>query len=146
MVHVNGIEGHPAITDASTNITIIFDPETSLPTRIRVYEDHQIFGHSTSDMLLYNYTEIAGVKFPRNFKLLYNDDLMVLEMLFGSIEINFDFAEDFFSGLPNNAINQTVLGLQPYAAKQSETYSSAEVFDSSYVSLLNGARIRFLTF
>lgn len=130
-LEVNGIRGHPSITDASTNITVVFDPETFLPSRIRVYEDHQIFGRSTSDMLLYNYTEIDGIKFAKNVKLLYNEDLMVLEMLYGSIKTNPSLPTNFFLGLPSTIINETIFELQPAAAEVSETYTSAEVFESS---------------
>lgn len=128
---VNGIEGHPAVTDASTDITIIFDPQTFLPSRIRVYEDHQIFGRSTSDMLLYNCTETDGITFARNIKLLYNEELMILEMLYSSIVINSSLRADFFAGLPSTMINETISGLQPAAAEVSVTHTSAEVFESS---------------
>ena len=131
MLQINDIPNHPALTDASTNITVIFDPHTFLPTRVRVYEDHQIFGRSTNDILLYNYTVIDGISFAQNVKLLYNEDLMILEMLYESFNVNPVFPPNFFSGLSIALINQTVLGLPPKAAEVSNLYNSAEVFDSS---------------
>ena len=130
-VDINNVGPRPAITDSSTNLTIIFDPDTYLPSRIRAYENHQIFGPSTSDILLYNYTKIEGVSFARNIKLLYNEDLLLQEMLYDSITVNPELSSDFFAGLPESAINQTLFGLPPTVPQQSELYNSAEVFESS---------------
>jgi len=130
-IDVNGAAPHPSLTDASTNLTIIFDPETFLPSRVRSYENHQIFGPSISDFLVYNYTEIDGIQFPRNFKLLYNEDLMLIEMLVDTIVVNPTFDPDFFIGLPVSEVNSTLLALMPTAAQQTEIYTPAEVFESS---------------
>ena len=128
---VNGVGPHPTLTDANTNLTIIFDPRTYLPSRIRAYEDHQVFGPSTSDFLLYNYTEIDGIQFPRNFKLLYNEDNMLIEMLVDTITVNPTFDTDHFAVVPLSEIGSTILGNPPTPARDSQTYTPAEVFESS---------------
>ena len=130
-VDINRAGPHPAVTDTSTNLTIIFDPHTFLPTRVRAYEDHQVFGQSTSDFVLYNYTEIEGIKFPRNFKLLYNEDKMLIEMLVNSITVNPVFEANFFTGLSPSEVNSTFLALPSTAPQQSLVYTPAEVFESS---------------
>ena len=130
-MNVNNDGLYPALSDTSRNLTVIFDPETYLPSRIRAYENHQIFGQSTSDVLLYNYTEIHGVQFARNMKLLYNEDLMLQEMLLDSITANPTLPSDFFDEIPESAINQNLFGLRPTAPEISVEYNSAEVFESS---------------
>ena len=130
-VNINNAGPHPALVNSALNLTVVFDPDTYLPTRVRAYENHKIFGPSTNDILLYNYTEIQGTHFARNVKLLYNEDLMLQEMLFDSITINATFPSNFFTGLPYNTINQTIFGLPPTPAAFSELYDTAEVFESS---------------
>lgn len=118
------------MTDTVTNITVILDPQTFLPTRIRAYEDHQIFGLSTNDFLVYNYTEVNGIQFPLNVRVLYNDK-MLIEMLTDSITANPTFDANFFAGLPLSEVDTTILALQPSVPQQSEFYNSAEVFEYS---------------
>ena len=130
-VNINGAEPHPALVNSALNLTVVFDPDTFLPTRVRAHENHKIFGPSTNDILLYNYTEIEGIRFAQNVKLLYNEDLMLQEMLFDSIIINATFPSDFFTGLSYNMINQTIFGLPPTPPAFSDLYDSAEVFESS---------------
>lgn len=128
---VNDCASYPAIHDSLTNLTIIFDPSSYLPSRIRAYEDHLILGPSTSDVILYNYTETAGIKFARNIKLLYNEDIMLQEILYDSVSVNPKLSSDFFAGLPEAAINQTMFGMPPMPPKASEKYGAAEVFENT---------------
>ena len=97
-----------------------------VPTKIIKFS-----GRSTNDILLYNYTEIRGFHLARNMKLLYNEDLMLQEMLYDSITRNPTFPSDVFTGLPESAVSGTLFGLPPAAAQESELYTSAEVFESS---------------
>lgn len=129
-IDINDVGPHPAVTDTVTNITVILDPQTFLPTRIRAYEDHQIFGLSTNDFLVYNYTEVNGIQFPLNVRVLYNDK-MLIEMLTDSITANPTFDANFFAGLPLSEVDTTILALQPSVPQQSEFYNSAEVFEYS---------------
>jgi hypothetical protein len=94
------------VNDEILNITVIFDPSTDLPYIIRSYEDHPIFGLSTNDLQLSNYTSIDGVFFPQRFQTIYNTPLgseAVLEdFLIENIEINPHFPSDYFTGVPAN--------------------------------------------
>ena len=121
----------PAIHDAATNLTVIFDPETYLPTRVRAHEDHQILGSSTSDYVLYNYTETDGIMFARNIKLMYNSNIMLQEILYDDIIVNPTLSDDYFAPLPVSAVNQTLFGIPPTPALQVGPYSPAEVFENT---------------
>ena len=64
-------------------------------------------------------------------KLLYNEDIMLQEVLFDSVIVNPDLPLDFFLTLPESSVNQTLFGLPPGAPQSSEEYKSAEVFEYS---------------
>ena len=124
---------YPALTDAYLNITVAFDSKTFLPHIVRAYEDHHIFGNSTSDFILYNYTAVAGVQIPRRIKLMYNEDNLLVDALIGDIEANPKFSQGYFDGLPQSAISQTALQISPRPAAASAEYGDAEVFEFAYV-------------
>lgn len=128
---VNNVVSNPALHDSSTNLTVIFDSETYLPSRIRAYEDHLILGPATSDLILYNYTETEGIMFARNTKLLYNSDVMLQEILYDSITVNPKLSDDFFAPLPPAIANQTLFAIPPTVPEASELYGAAEVFENS---------------
>ena len=121
---------YPSITDTSLNITIAFRPDTFLPYIVRSYEDHQIYGRSENDYILYNYTSVAGVQFPRRIKIIYNDQ-QIFDTLIDTIDVNPNFPANFFQGLPENQIKSTVFASPPAPAKASSEYGDAEVFEFS---------------
>lgn len=127
----------PAVTDHSLNITVIFDPETFLPYLIRSYEDHLIFGNSTNDYVLTNYTETSGMMFPRLVQIMYNENSLLLHSLRDTITINATFTDGFFSGLPLSLINETYSLLPPSAPVSSTEYGAAEVFENKSVASEN---------
>ncbi|RFN52385.1 metallo-beta-lactamase superfamily protein [Fusarium flagelliforme] len=77
-----------AIHDKSSNISIILDKDTALPHIVRSYENHPFWGPSTRDYVLQNYTTEEGVKFPRRFKTVYNDDRVVEDFSVADVLIN----------------------------------------------------------
>ncbi|KAL5583885.1 hypothetical protein FOVSG1_015236 [Fusarium oxysporum f. sp. vasinfectum] len=119
----------PAVYDESTGIAILFDSDTHLPHIIRSYEDHPIFGPSTHDLLIYNYTDVGGVKFPQRFKTIYNNKHVTADYAADRILINVDHAPGFFIG-PGN-------GTVPEASSPTRhpDYSFAEIgeFSDSFV-------------
>ena len=121
---------YPAVTDAYLNITVAFEPDTHLPYIIRSYEDHHIYGNSTSDFVVYNYTAVAGVRFPRRIKLMYNEDNMLIDTLIDTVEVNPSFPSDFFQGLPVSEVNRTLLQISPVPPSPSAEYGDAEVFEN----------------
>ena len=131
MVRINGARLYPAVTDSALNLTVIFDPDTYLPSRIRAYEHHEILGPSTNDVLLYNYTTVNGIGLPQNIKLLYNEDLMLQEISLDSFEVNQNLTSDFFQGLPPIIVNQTVSGAPPTPPLYSDFYNPAQIFEFS---------------
>jgi len=115
-----------AVHDQNLNLTIIFDPITSLPFIIRSYEEHPIFGICTNDLQLTNYTSINGILFPQRFQTIYNTPLesnAVLEdFLVENIEINPSFPNTFFEGLPANESSTVKV-----APEEIAEYSHAEI-------------------
>ena len=122
---------YPAITDNSLNLTIVFRPDTFLPYIVRSYEDHHIFGRSSNDLVLYNYTAVAGVNFPRRIKIVYNEDEQLLDTLIDTIEVNPSFPENYFEGLPKSQVKNTAFANAPTPAEISTEYGEAEVFEYS---------------
>ncbi|RBQ72874.1 hypothetical protein FVER14953_20555 [Fusarium verticillioides] len=59
-----------SLEDAGMGLKLPAD--TKLPYIIRSYEYHGIYGNSTQDLVVYNYTTVDGVKFPGRFKIMYN--------------------------------------------------------------------------
>ena len=128
-IKFHGIE-HPALTDAYLGITVLFKTYTYLPYISRTYQRHDIYGNSTNDFVVYNYTSVAGVQFPRRIKLIYNEDNMLIHPLIGRIDVNPSFPSDFFSGIPLSQISNTGLGLPP-SPPADTPYGNAAVFESS---------------
>ena len=83
--------------DKSLNLTVILDPENNVPYIIRSYENHAIYGPSMHDLLVYDYIPVDGVLFPRRFKTVYNNDLVLEDFLATSVLVNVA-TEDLFSG------------------------------------------------
>ena len=121
---------YPAVTDTDLNITIAFRPDTFLPYIIRSYEYHDIFGKSSNDFVVYNYTEVAGVQFPRRIKIVYNEDSLLLDTLIDTVEVNPSFPSGFFQGLPSSQVHETAFKIPPAPAAPSVEYGEAEVFEN----------------
>lgn len=120
----------PAVYDSSLNITVLFDPDTFLPYIVRSPEEHRIFGSSTNDFVLTNYTEVEGMKFPQTVQLMYNQNSLILQSLRDTIIVNPSFPDGFFTGLPTSQINQTYSLLPPAAPELSIEFGTAEVFEN----------------
>lgn len=120
------------VFDPSLNLSIILDANTHLPYIIRSFEDHQIFGPSTNDLMVYNYTSINGVMFPRRFKIVYNNVHLLADFLVDRVDVNPVFPAGFFNPLPISA-NAPVPALEI-----STEYGSAEIGEYSSNMLYNG--------
>jgi hypothetical protein len=134
MITVRDVQ-YPSITDNSLNLTVILDPTTHLPYLIRTYEDHHIFGKSSNDFVVYNYTAVGGVQIPRRIKVYYNDQHMLLDTIYDNIEINPSFGSGYFDGIPTAQVANTELGLMPSPATAEAEYGDAEVFENTLVML-----------
>ncbi|KAH7325578.1 hypothetical protein B0I35DRAFT_493444 [Stachybotrys elegans] len=94
--------GYMDLHDNRLNLTIALDPESFLPFIVRSFEDHPIRGLTFKDLQLYDYTEVEGIKFPRQQKMLY-DDSTIEETVVSRIRVNPAFDAEFFQGLDPNA-------------------------------------------
>lgn len=115
------------------NLTVIFDSTTHLPYIIRSYEDHHVFGPSTSDLLVYNYTSVAGVMMPHRFKTIYNNDYLLADFLVTDISVNPSFPSNFFDGVA--ASESTSPKVAPATDPE---YSHAEIGEWSANMLWSG--------
>lgn len=126
---------YPSVHDRSLNLTVLFDPETYLPFVVRAYENPRLFGPSTNDFVLNNYTVVDDIHIPRAVHTLYNEKNLLVHTIRDVITVNPGFAADFFDGLSEDLIAQTgcqLTGsqLKPAAAELSTEYDAAEVFEN----------------
>ncbi|KAH8820708.1 hypothetical protein F5884DRAFT_827055 [Xylogone sp. PMI_703] len=125
----------PAIHSSDLNLTVIFNETTSLPYIIRQNEYHAIFGQSTNDLFLTSYRPINipgsnhSVVLPHRFQTIYNSGAVLQDYMVESVDINPDFPEDFFAGLPissNSSFKATPMDIPGYGdAEIGEFYESA---------------------
>lgn len=117
----------PAIWDNILGLTVLFDPTTYLPYVIRAYENRAILGNSTNDMVVYNYTTVNGMKFPKRVKINYNETNVLIDAFFKEPTLNPTISMGFFDGLSALATNQTAAKTPPTPAAHSLDYNDAEV-------------------
>ena len=129
-IYYNSAGPYPSVHDPSLNLTVLFDPETYLPYVVRAYENHRLFGLSTNDFVLNNYTAIDGIQFPQYIHTMYNERNLLVHTIRDAITINPSFAAGFFDGLSQDLIAQTGSQLKPAAAEVSTEYDAAEVFEN----------------
>uniref|UniRef100_A0A0D2XT17 Uncharacterized protein n=1 Tax=Fusarium oxysporum (strain Fo5176) TaxID=660025 RepID=A0A0D2XT17_FUSOF len=87
-----------SLVDTGTGLQLPAD--TKLPYIIRSYEDHGIYGKSTQDLLVYNYTSVDGVRFPSRFKTIYNKQHILMDYYVDTVVVNPDLDPQFFDGPP----------------------------------------------
>ncbi|SCO76756.1 uncharacterized protein FRV6_00968 [Fusarium oxysporum] len=102
-VEFNGIE-FTAVRDPSRELTVIFDPKTSLPYIIRTIEDHPIYGESTKDLYLSSYKVVQGIKFAHTVQTIYNSTTQGLnavleDFIIDKVILNPSFPSKFFDGI-----------------------------------------------
>jgi hypothetical protein len=118
----------------STSLSIVYHETGPFPavydSSLNITEEHRIFGNSTNDFVLTNYTEVEGMKFPQTVQLMYNQNSLILQSLRDTIIVNPSFPDDFFTGLPTSQINQTYSLLPPAAPESSTEFGTAEVFEN----------------
>jgi hypothetical protein len=90
------------VYDSVLDLTIIFNTTSHLPYIIRSNEDHYIFGRSSNDLLVYNYTRTAGVLFPRRTKQIYNNYALLEDTVVEEVIVNQEYPPDYFEGLSAN--------------------------------------------
>jgi hypothetical protein len=101
----------PAIYNSALQIIILLNATDYLTYIIRTYEDHAIFGNSTNDLILINYTKVeADEAFkllpPHRFQTRYNTAGILEYFLVESITINAPSPRTIFPSQPASTPHQ----------------------------------------
>ncbi|KAL9085992.1 MAG: hypothetical protein Q9165_007354 [Trypethelium subeluteriae] len=99
----------PAIDHPKLGLTLVIN--NSLPYMVRSYEQHKIFGKSTSDVIFSNYSMFGSVLFPQRFQTVYNTVNMVEDFFADNIIINPTWSADYFE--PKSKTNRTAPAQSP---------------------------------
>lgn len=85
---------------------MVFDQATHLPYLLHSYENRSFFGPSTHDLLLYDYTTVNGIRFPRRFKNIYNREHPLMDYLVADVLSTRESTRSASMGLP--AVSQSM--------------------------------------
>ncbi|KAL7906632.1 metallo-beta-lactamase superfamily protein [Trichoderma velutinum] len=121
------------VLDETMNLLVIFDNASGLPYIIRSYENHDIFGLTTNDLLFYDYASVNGFMYPQRQLQFYNGTSIVADGTYPAATVNPTFPADFFNGLP---LSQTTT--KPAAPKSQPGYGHAELGEYWRNSLWGG--------
>ena len=110
----------PSLNDAGLELSLIMDPTTHLPYAVRSHEQHQIFGNSTSDLVLTNYSSVGELLLPHRLQTVYNSDDVLEDFIADTVTVNPDFATDYFD-ISSSA--------QPKPPPRSTEYPRSEVHE-----------------
>ncbi|KAL7934339.1 metallo-beta-lactamase superfamily protein [Trichoderma chlorosporum] len=124
---------HQAVLDETMNILIIFDNASGLPYIIRSFENHDIYGPTTNDLLLFDYASVNGFMYPQRQLQFYNATSIVADGTYPAAQVNPTFAADFFDGLPLSQTTTT-----PAPPKSQPGYGHAELGEYWRNSLWGG--------
>ena len=117
----------PALEHPDLDLTLVVN--NGLPYMVRSYEQHVIFGNSSSDVIFSNYSTFGSILLPRRLQTVYNVFNMIEDFFVDNILINPSWPPDYFS--PNS--NTTRM-----APAQSEEYPRSEVHESFETALWGG--------
>ncbi|KAL8828574.1 MAG: hypothetical protein Q9191_002511 [Dirinaria sp. TL-2023a] len=84
----------PGIEHPTLGLTLVV--KNDLPYMVRSYEQHKIFGNSTSDVLFSTYSTFGDVLLPRRFQTVYNTFNMVEDFFVDILRINPPWPADYF--------------------------------------------------
>ncbi|KAH6880353.1 hypothetical protein B0T10DRAFT_412091 [Thelonectria olida] len=92
------------VHDSSSDITVIMHSKTKVPYIVRTWEDHPVFGRSTSDLYLTGYKAVHGIQFPHNIQTVYNAtsqhiNAVLEDFIVENITLNPHFSKRFFDGI-----------------------------------------------
>lgn len=133
-------EAYKIVYDRILNLTVILNPQTYLPYIIRSIEYHYVFGESYHDLMVYNYTSVSGIQFPRRFKTFYNHDSLLEDFIVTDIDVNPKFAPGFFQGL-----NASQSPTPKAAPARIAGYGHAEIGEYSFNRIWGGEYTGTLT-
>lgn len=122
----------------SISLELLIDMSTFLPYAVRSDEDHTVFGPSTSDLILRNYTSVEinstySILLPHRLQTLYNEQAMLEDFIVDRITLNPDLQADFFHAAPPDSATTPIL-----TASDSPEYPLSEVHEFFEAGLWGG--------
>ncbi|KAL6712908.1 hypothetical protein ACLMJK_009463 [Lecanora helva] len=117
-----------AIDHPGLNLTLIINE--NLPYMVRSYEQHRIFGNSTSDVIFSNYSSFGSLLLPRRIQTVYNNFNMIEDIFLDNILTNPARLTGFFDADSTNTTSM------PPA--QSAEYPKSEVHEFFEAGLWGG--------
>lgn len=124
-----------AIEASELGLILLLDGNTGLPHAVRSLEDHVIYGSSTNDLVLTNFTAVTikpelTILLPQRLQTVYNILYVLEDILVDSISMNPSFSRDHFEGsAPEPDPSNIVQGLVPMAPTNSTEYPLSEVHE-----------------
>ena len=118
------------LTHPTLNLTLVIDNKTSLPHMVRSNEQHKIFGNSTSDLILSNYSSFGSALLPQRFQTVYNSYNMIEDFFADTIILDPSFPSTYFSPTSTNTTRA--------APSQSIVYPRSEVHEFFETALWEG--------
>ena len=142
----NGITP-PAIYDPNSNLTIVFNPESSLPWFVRREEYNKVFGPSTNDLYLTDYSPVTTsaasnpLMLPHRYQTVYNGVTELEDVIFEAIDINPSFPAGFFDAhvdpsSRNPTPNSSLTALESDLSEVAEFYNSG-LWSGEFIQTLN---------
>ncbi|KAK4495082.1 hypothetical protein PRZ48_013409 [Zasmidium cellare] len=126
---------YDAIESSELGLALLFDPTTKLPYAVRSFEDHVVYGWSTSDLVFTNFQpfEVRGelnISLPLRLQTVYNSLYVLEDILLDSVTINPTFPSGYFDGHEPAADPQnTVQRLTPAEPSASPEYPLSEIHE-----------------
>lgn len=134
----------PTLRHPDIDLELLIDPLTNLPFSIRSYENHTVFGLSTSDLTFANWTQTIvddehSVLLPRRFITVYNSKYSLEDFIVDEIVINPVFPSDYFDADEFRSLNISAsASLQPSPPSESAEYPLSEVHEFFEAGLWSG--------
>lgn len=117
-----------AIDHPTLSLTLVI--KKNLPYMVRSYEQHRIFGNSTSDVIFSNYSTFGSILLPQRIQTVYNNFNMIEDMFLDDISINPNLSAGIFDPDSTNTTSM--------APNQSAEYPRSEVHESFEAGLWGG--------
>ena len=117
-----------AIDHPTLSLTLVINE--NLPYMVRSYEQHRIFGNSTSDVIFSNYSTFGSILLPQRIQTVYNNFNMIEDMFLDDISVNPGWSAGFFDPDSTNTTSM--------APDQSAEYPRSEVHEFFEAGLWGG--------
>ncbi|KAK4961420.1 hypothetical protein LTR10_001910 [Elasticomyces elasticus] len=131
------LKRYTTFDDHHLDLSLLVDPESNIPRIIRAYEVHEVYGLSTSDLLLSEYRKVSSMEdpalvLPHRLQTIYNSEYLLEDFLLDDIIINPGIQASFFDGQPapaNPDDPSSNQGMSPERPAQSSQYPRSEVHE-----------------